>query len=56
MWKLYDFFKVLQFQKRIVAAATTWENTVDRSHTRYTMDQKELCIVLCAQHKNPKPC
>ena len=27
MHKLYDFFKVLQFQKRIVAAATIWGNT-----------------------------
>jgi hypothetical protein len=28
MRKLYEFFKVLQFQKRIVAAATIWGNTV----------------------------
>ena len=27
MWKLYEFFKVLQFQKRIVAVATIWGNT-----------------------------
>ena len=24
MWKLYEFFKILQFQKRIVAPATTY--------------------------------
>ena len=29
MWKIYDFFKILQFQKRIVAAATISGNTVD---------------------------
>ena len=28
MRKLYEIFKVLQFQKRIVAAATIWGNTV----------------------------
>ena len=28
MRKLFEIFKVLQFQKRIVAAATIWGNTV----------------------------
>ena len=28
MWKIFEIFKVLQFQKRKVAAATIWGNTV----------------------------
>ena len=28
MWKLYEFFKILQFEKIIFAAATIWGNTV----------------------------
>ena len=28
MRKLYELFKVLPFQKRLVAAATIWGNTV----------------------------
>ena len=30
MRKLYEVFKVLQFQKRIVAAATIWGNMVQK--------------------------
>ena len=37
MWKIYDFFKILQFQKRIVAAATISGNTV---YEKMEMDQK----------------
>jgi hypothetical protein len=29
MWKLFEIFKVLPFQKKIVAAATIWGNTVN---------------------------
>ena len=30
MWKLFEIFKILQFQKRIVAAATIRGNTVNK--------------------------
>ena len=36
MRKLYEFFKVLPFQKRIVAAATIWGNMVYECRGNYT--------------------
>ena len=37
MRKLYEFFKVLPFQKRIVARATIWENMVSDKFTTKIM-------------------
>ena len=35
MRKLHEFFKVLQFQKRMVAEETMWENTVGKCVCRH---------------------
>ena len=46
MQKLYEFFKGLPFQKRIVAVATIWGNTVSTLMKSLSMsDYSILCSV-----------
>ena len=46
MRKLYEIFKVLEIQKRIVSTETICGNTVDTSHSsRISIEIPTLCIV-----------
>ena len=46
MKKLYEIFKLLWIQKRIVAAATIWGNTVHQvSENMYSVG----CVSLCSK-------
>ena len=51
MQKLFEIFKVLQFQKRIVAAATIWGNTVYGTVARQLRSLKRIWWLSFSRYK-----
>jgi hypothetical protein len=45
IWKLYEIFKILQIQKRIVSAETFRENTVKRKFQCVMGDGREWNLI-----------